>query len=147
MEPDLVVIVPGKPRTQGSMTLWRDARTGGERAKYAPETVAHRNLVVGLARQGWGRLPIGGPVAVQIVAEFTRPKSHYGTGRNASVLKSTAPILHTQAPDGDKIARLVLDALTIAGVYRDDSQVAVLRVEKRWSDMDHPRTLVEVFAL
>ena len=147
MEPDLVVEIPGKPRTQGSMTLWKDPRTGGERAKYAPETVAHRNLVVGMARQGWGaRERLTGPVAVHVLAEFARPKSHYGTGRNAARLKPWAPVLHDQAPDGDKVARLVLDALTIAGVYVDDGQASVLRVEKRWSE-GASRTVVEVYGL
>jgi crossover junction endodeoxyribonuclease RusA len=144
--PALVVSIPGKPRTQGSMTLWRDAATGGERAKYAPETVAHRNLAVGLFRDAWaGAAPLTGAVAVRIVAVFARPKSHYGTGRNAGVLKDWAPEHYTSAPDGDKIARLVLDALTIAGVYADDGLVAVHRVDKVYGD--RPATLVEVWAL
>ena len=50
--------------------------------------------------------------------------------------------------DGDKIGRLVDDALSIAGVYRDDSQVSQLRVEKLYAD-DPSRvgTVVEVYDL
>jgi Holliday junction resolvase RusA-like endonuclease len=144
--PALVVAIPGKPRTQGSMTLWTDKVTGRERAKYAPEVVAHRNLAVGLFRDAWaGAWPLPGPVAVRILATFARPLSHYGTGRNAGVLKDWAPVYYTSAPDGDKIARLVLDALTIAGVYKDDGQVAVHRVEKVYGE--RPSTLVEVWGL
>jgi crossover junction endodeoxyribonuclease RusA len=40
-------------------------------------------------------------------------------------------LLATKRPDIDKLARAVLDALTSAGVYRDDSQVVELKVEKQ----------------
>jgi Holliday junction resolvase RusA-like endonuclease len=144
--PALAVAIPGKPRTQGSMTLARNPRTGAEFAKYGEHTVAHRNLAVHLFRAAWaGSEPLAGPVAVRILATFARPKAHYGTGRNAGVLKDWAPVWHDQAPDSDKVARLLLDAMTIAGVYWDDAQVAVLRVEKVWGDQG--ATLVEVFAL
>jgi Holliday junction resolvase RusA-like endonuclease len=35
-------------------------------------------------------------------------------------------------PDADKVARCVLDALTVAGVYDDDRQVAKLSVQKKY---------------
>ena len=36
--------------------------------------------------------------------------------------------------DVDKLARAVLDALTDAALWKDDSQVAQLVAEKRWYD-------------
>ena len=139
--------IPGKPRTQGSMTLWRGA-DGAERAKYGDETKNHRNLVVGLAMQEWGgRPPLDGEVGVKIVANYVRPKHHFGTGRNAKVLKASAPARPTGRAYGDvdKVARLVLDALDIAGVYNDDSQVVALAVEKAYAAT--PNTEVLVVAL
>lgn len=132
MERLMSFTVPGKPRTQGSMTLWRGA-SGKEHAKHSDHTMNHRNLVIGLARQEWGtRAPSTSPVAVSITASFERPASHFGTGRNADTLKASAPErpISRAYGDGDKIGRLVLDALEIAGVYADDAQVVVLRVEK-----------------
>ena len=37
---------------------------------------------------------------------FVRPKSHYGTGRNAKKLKPSAPPHHTQKPDATKLLRI-----------------------------------------
>jgi Holliday junction resolvase RusA-like endonuclease len=141
---DLVLIVPGKPRTQGSLGLWR-AADGTERARHSDETKNHRNLLVERAQQAWGdKPPLEGPVLVSIVAVFARPKGHFGTGRNASVLKPGAPQVPTSrgAGDLDKIARLVLDGLDVAGVYLDDSQVAMLQSWKVYGE--RPETRVRV---
>ena len=81
---------------------------------------------------------------MDIVATFTRPASHYGTGRNAETLKPTAPArpISRNAGDSDKISRLAMDALDIAGVYNDHSQVALLRIEKRYADLGEPESTV-----
>jgi crossover junction endodeoxyribonuclease RusA len=73
-------------------------------------------------------------VKVTLVATFARPKSHLGTGRNAGVVKESAPVWHTTYPDGDKSARAVGDSLTEAGVIVDDAQIAVWLISKRWCD-------------
>ena len=75
-----------------------------------------------------------GPVQVALSAAYTRPKSHYGTGKNATVLKDSAPSWKTSAPDSDKVARAALDALTASGIWRDDAQVVELHVLKFYSD-------------
>lgn len=137
-QPALEFIIPGKPRTQGSLTLWRGA-DGKERAKHSAHTSNHRNLMVGLAVAAWkAQPPMPGDVAVDILATFARPATHYGTGRNADRLKPGVPArpITRAAGDADKVARLVLDALDVAGVYDDDSQVALLRIEKRYAE-DH----------
>ena len=92
----LRVEVPGKPRGQGSLALWSTAKDGekrSEHAKYAPDTVLHRNLVIGSLRDAWElREPLQAtPIAVHVVAEFGRPAGHYGTGRNRHQLKDSAP--------------------------------------------------------
>jgi Holliday junction resolvase RusA-like endonuclease len=81
--------------------------------------------------------PFGiGPVHVDIVFIFGRPKHHYRTGRNAHLLRDTAPTLHTHKPDVDKLLRSTFDALTTAGVWKDDAQVAGLSGDpmKRYSN-------------
>ena len=45
--------------------------------------------------------PITGPVRLEIVFLFPRPKSHFGTGRNASKLKSSAPVHCISRAHGD----------------------------------------------
>ena len=144
--PILAVTLPGRARPQGSMQLSRDPRTGKELSKYAQETVNHRNLVVGVLQQAWvGQAALVGPVAVWCRFTFTRPKSHFGTGRNVEVLKVGAPVFMSSMPDADKLLRLVNDALTIAGVIDDDKQIVVMRGEKVYGE--RAGTLVRVFDL
>jgi Holliday junction resolvase RusA-like endonuclease len=72
-----------------------------------------------------------GPLLVQIVFGFPRPKAHFGTGRNADQVKSSAPHYHVVRPDVDKLSRAVMDALR-GVVYADDSQVVCKTVSKQY---------------
>jgi len=46
-------------------------------------------------------------------------------------------IITTQKPDADKLARAIGDALTIAGVIRDDSYIIEWNIRKSFDD-NHP---------
>jgi len=71
-----------------------------------------------------------GPVAISLCFSMPRPKSHFG----AKGLKPSAPVHHSGKPDADNLAKLVMDQITKSGkVWRDDSQVVSLRVEKLWA--------------
>jgi len=70
------------------------------------------------------------PVAILMCFSMPRPKSHFG----AKGLKASAPVHHSGKPDADNLAKLVMDQITKSGrVWRDDSQVVSLRVEKLWA--------------
>lgn len=71
------------------------------------------------------------PVCVRMVFHLPRPKSHHNS---KGVQKPTAPKYHTGKPDADNLAKAVLDVLTTLGVWRDDSQVAKLEVEKHYAE-------------
>ena len=60
--------------------------------------------------------------SLSCIFRFQRPKSHFGTGRNAGKLKKSAPRCHVVKPDLSKLVRAVEDALT-GIIWRDDSQV------------------------
>lgn len=64
-----------------------------------------------------------GPVGLTAAFIFPRPKSHYRTGKHASELRPDAPFWKSSKPDGDKLLRALMDALTFLA-YRDDAQVA-----------------------
>jgi Holliday junction resolvase RusA-like endonuclease len=81
-----------------------------------------------------GALDPVGAFECKLTFFFRRPKSHYGKGGH---VKASAPVCHLIKPDADNLAKLVLDRITRGGrIWRDDSQVAKLRVEKYWAITD-----------
>lgn len=111
--------VAGIPVPQGSKTAYvvgkRAVLTDANKATLKP----WRAEVTRVARASWldrAQL-LGVPVHVRAVFVFERPKS----------VKRDAPSVK---PDVDKLARALLDAVTDAGVWKDDSQVTDLHVEK-----------------
>ena len=141
-----VVEVPGRPRPQGSMTLWTGT-DGKERAKYGDEVIRHRNLMVGALKAEWGdRGVYPDAVKLEVALRFTRPKSHYRTGRYADLLKDSAPVYMTSTPDADKCVRLVGDALVIAGVIADDNLIAEVQAVKVYTN-EAPSTLIKLSPL
>jgi Holliday junction resolvase RusA-like endonuclease len=140
----LDITIPGKPRPQGSLKFVTNPHTGRGIGKYPQHTMDHRNWVISQLIGAWDshRGPVSEPVAVKCEFTFARPKNHYGTGKNAEVLKDWAPHWMIGAPDTDKLLRLVGDALTIAGVLGDDCQIAVFRGEKRWDSASATRIQV-----
>jgi Holliday junction resolvase RusA-like endonuclease len=119
---ELTVI--GTPAPQGSKTRTRfgvredNPRTKPWRATVAAEAaVAHRGPLVDQ------------PVEVDALFVFPRPKSHYRTGRNAHLLKDTAPAWCATKPDADKLARAVGDALS-GVLLRDDNLIVEWRIRK-----------------
>lgn len=74
---------------------------------------------------------LDGPLRARILFVLPRPKSHFGTGKRADVLKLSAPVYPSVTPDLDKCCRAIFDSLT-GVVFRDDAQVASLVAEKRY---------------
>lgn len=88
-------------------------------------------------------------VALHVTLRFytASPAYRYGTGRNAGLLKDSAPARPARKPDVDKWARHTLDALT-GVLYADDGQVVSLLCEKFYAEGDQPpRIEIEVSEL
>lgn len=82
--------------------------------------------------------PLIGPLSLEIVFWFPRPKGHYRTGKFAGMVKPQAPTFVTSAKAGDidKLCRSTLDGLSAAAggcVIQDDSLVVRLTCEKRYA--------------
>jgi len=132
----ITVRVPGRPRPQGSMKLFR-APAGHEVAKYGDMVYEWRRKVTTYIRGQVGeREPWTGPVRVSLLFELPRPQGHYGTGRNAGMVKASAPPYPAGTRDDiDKLTRAMLDAITDTGIiWLDDGQVVDLVARKRWGD-------------
>jgi Holliday junction resolvase RusA-like endonuclease len=131
----LTIHVIGTPVPQGSKVANRHG--GGVRDSNAKKLKPWRAEVAGVVADtitttGWTTLDEA--CEVEITFFHARPAGHYGTGRNAGVLKPSAPWWKSTAPDIDKLTRAILDALTTARAFRDDGRVARLVVEDRYAD-------------
>ncbi|WP_137991217.1 RusA family crossover junction endodeoxyribonuclease [Streptomyces vilmorinianum] len=132
--------VYGHPAPQGSKRSFGPGRMV-ESSKYVKpwrEAVKAAALDVIHHDPAWARLDEA--VSLDVTFYFDRPKGHFGTGRNAGQLKRSAPVWPTSPPDLSKLIRSTEDALTDAGVWRDDSYAAAIRASKRYVD-DGPGTL------
>lgn len=79
-----------------------------------------REAAIGAVPSSWELLK--GPIVLTARFNFKRPNAHFGTGRNAGRLKSSAPVYHTNQPDLSKLLRTLEDALT-GVIWHDDRQV------------------------
>lgn len=142
------VFVRGVPVTQGSITpgVTRDGKPYARHDNRA-NLKSWRHAIGEAVRREIGGLPriTGQPVFVTATFFVARPQSHYGTGRNAGVLKDSAPRYPTSKPDVDKLTRALLDALTQdAALYGDDSQVVDAVIKKRYADSNPPGVGIEI---
>lgn len=162
--PVLSMTVFGKPEPQGSVRAFVPTYKSGEPMRRAggsivvnltsdnPALKKWRALVskectLAMIERGIGRLDTEGPVRVEATFYLQRPKAHCGTGRNAGVVKASAPAYPTGRPDVDKLLRALLDALT-GTVVEDDAQVVEARARKVYcGPRDEPRVEFSVFAL
>lgn len=141
----LQVMVGGKPEPQGSVKAFVPTLKSGQPVRRPdggivvnltsdnPALKAWRETVAAAARETGcePREDIG--VRVDVTFFLKRPEAHVGTGRNAGVVKDSAPAFPLVRPDVDKLLRAILDALTDV-VFKDDSQVVELVGRKRYAE-------------
>lgn len=124
----------GKPVTKDGRLIL-SVREGNEKTR------EWRTDVRAAAQEVFKDAPLAGPVVLRAHFFFPRPKSHYGTGRNANTLKASAPKQITKAPDCTKLMRSLEDALS-GVVWLDDSQVVLQLAQKSWGE--RPGAVVEI---
>ena len=121
----------------------RYVRDSGESRKRKPKTSEWRAQIAQVAGERMaGRELLRGPVSLDVAIYMPRSKGHYGTGRNAGVLKPSAPVTHTKAPDITKLLRAIEDALT-GIVWADDAQVVVQHATKGYGEPARVRVAIE----
>jgi crossover junction endodeoxyribonuclease RusA len=126
------VWVAGVPAPQGSKRAYGAGRPGGKiRLVESSKRVKPWREDVRQAFLNHHTWALGGSVAlvVKVVFVMPRPKATPKT-------RATPPAV--KKPDLDKLERAVLDALTSAGVYADDSQVVALYGYKRLAELGEP---------
>ena len=128
----LTCTIPGTPQQQGSKRNVGKFSIEANKnlAPWRADAIA--NLQQAMSEQGVEQFV--GPVRVSATFTYGRPAGHYGTGRNARVVKDSAPLWKASAPDLDKLARALGDALTQAGVVRDDALIVSWAIDKVWGE-------------
>lgn len=136
------------PEWQGSAAVYGAAQTQGSKRGFVhPHTgrvvivddnakglKSWRADLVDSMRRCRPKRPLDRSVAVNILVYVSRPRGHYGSGKNEGVLKPNAPILPGSGKDIDKIARSVLDAGKDAGWWCNDARVVDLHIRRRFDD-------------
>lgn len=133
MMTEIIFWVPGNPKPAGSKRGFVNRKTGGviitDACKLTKSWQGDVKMFAYAAMQGQPLMT--GPLEMIVVFQQGRPKCHYGTGRNAGVLKHDAPLFPESAPDGSKLTRAVEDAMSKV-IYVDDAQIVDQLVRKRY---------------
>jgi len=125
----IVLWIPGKPEAKPRP---RACVLGKHAHIYQPKP-AWVKTVKGVAEKQAPTTPLIPPVCVDIAFLMPRPKSHFGTGKNADRLRANAPVLHMAKPDRDNLDKLILDVLQDCGYFANDSEVVWGSVLKMWA--------------
>lgn len=136
----LVFTVYGTPASQGSKSASINRRTGRVVMREASKKLGpwRQDVKAAALRVTRGRLMFpSGPLQVEVTFYVKRPAGHYGTGRNAGLVRKSADAFPWHTPDVDKLARAALDGIGESGAWRDDAQVTTLTARKRYAD-EHP---------
>lgn len=144
MEP-IEYFIPGKPVPQGSKRWLPNGRMKEANTDLRPWRATVTDYTRKAIRGTEHDFPFAGPITVIVDFTFARPKSHYGTGRNAGKVKPNAPVYVQTTPDVDKLARAILDGITDSGLWIDDSQVVTMHVMKVYGE--HPGASITLWAL
>jgi crossover junction endodeoxyribonuclease RusA len=102
-----------------------------------------RESIAVFARQAYQGDPLTGPLSLVVEFVMPRPKGHYGSGRNASVLKPSAPMFPAVKPDCTKLLRALEDALT-GILWRDDATIVKQYVCKSYGEQPGASVFVAV---
>ena len=126
-EPIVIAVRGYDPKPQGSKTY-----VGNGQMIESCKDVKHWRQLVTIAAVQRKCQPLIGEIAMTAEYILSRPKGHFGTGKNASKLKPSAPYYVGVKPDLSKIQRSTEDALTKVA-YTDDAKIVSMVLVKRYA--------------
>lgn len=139
---EIHIVIDGEP-------IQKNRPRAGKRGKkvviYSDQKGVEQMWIACLVAQiPFGFESLKGPVSVDCVFYKSRPKSHYGTGKNAGKIKKSAPALPLTTPDLDNYEKFAWDCMNKI-IYLDDGQVTDSSEKKRYSEQ--PRTEITIQTL
>lgn len=127
----------GEPKAQ---KRHRHVRMGNFVRQYDP-SASDKGDFLSVIQTNAPKEPFNEPLAVSISFYFSRPKSHFRTGKNTHILKENAPTWHTSKPDVDNLAKFVMDSMNKI-YWKDDSIICDCWIIKQYGD--RPRTEITI---
>ena len=85
-----------------------------------------------------GKPPLGGPLACEIVAVFTRTAELLRHTKAHGWKYSEGRIPHNVKPDLDNVIKATLDAAEKARIFTDDKQVSTITASKFYAALGEP---------
>jgi Holliday junction resolvase RusA-like endonuclease len=134
------LVILGEPKAQ---KRHRHVKMGNFVRQYDP-SASDKGDFLSVIQKNAPSEPSQNPLCVTIDFHFSRPKSHFKTGKNSNVMKSNAPSWHTSKPDVDNLAKFVMDAMNKI-YWKDDSYISTCYITKKYST--NPRTEIEILPL
>lgn len=135
------LIIPGEPIAKKRP---RFAKRGKFVQTYNDQETEEGKFITQVLHQIDGNKPLDCPLHIEFFFYRSRPKGHYGTGKNAEKLKPSAPEWPTSKPDVDNYEKFALDCMNDI-VFRDDSQVVSMKSIKAYAR--EPKTIIQVMAI
>lgn len=133
------IIIPGAPIPKKRHRSYHGM--GGRIGSYSPQTAVERKIKIFIK----AHVKDITMEAVNVTFDFfvSRPKSHYGTGKNTQIIKATSPQYPTSKPDIDNYIKFYLDCMN-GIIFKDDSQVIGCYAHKKYAE--NGRTEIRVFS-
>lgn len=122
------IIIDGKPPTITQQMKRLRIVKGMPMFYHSKEYKAQEKRVIALLSECAPNEPICGPVWLNIDYYFAPRKAD----ERLFLMRTVMVPKHTR-PDIDNMVKFMLDCITKAGFWLDDSQVSCLRVTKRWA--------------
>lgn len=128
----LSFFVPGTPKPGGSKTGFYSKKLNRVLIVDASKNQDWKASIKSFAMTVYDGIPWTCPIVLTVEFRVTRPRCHYGSGKNSDRVKESSPPYPLSKPDSTKLLRCLEDALT-GIIWRDDSQIVEQHVYKNYA--------------
>lgn len=138
-------VVTGEPKGKGRPR----ATVFGKHARvYTPqETAVYENHVAQCYIAKYANAtPYVGGVGLEIIAYFPYPKGAYwpnNAKHHGELRDEWQGARHVKKPDADNVLKAILDGLNKANAWKDDCQVCIISMAKRYAEEPHVSIVME----
>jgi Holliday junction resolvase RusA-like endonuclease len=123
-------VIPGSPVGKGRPRFTKQGKAYTPRATRQWESAAAK-----LCALQWPHPPHYGPISIQVLALYPRPKAP-PTHVPSAIWHQGGRVYRPASPDLDNVIKACCDALQLACIFEDDRQVVHLQAWAAWCGVD-----------